>query len=464
MVIRDIGLQNLKEHQTKNSRHFLGIQGSEIINHIASPGDRLLACFLDFLILGPFVGLFTAVYLRDLRSYVYYETEGTEAVVTLILMAFVGILVISLTQSLFLALTGATPGQRFLYLRVVGYAPFAGNPITFSQAFARSLSWWFGAIFLFVPLLEILSHPLRRTFYDRISDTIVVCLKKTNSRPHPNETHLIVSWLQMFGIGFLGVFAMYLHNLEERTLQGHWAFVKAQKGGMTCEAIDPELRDIPKRLDQALSMYWIAKAAGQQTSDDGENHLVKAKTCLEKEADFALWQRQKTFHPLAYLAKSILNEKGAAKLSNTQASNTQTSNTQKIEEWPYENLICVNQTSEECALNHYFQNRTSGSEELLRKSGLRYNVSRVLLMQESIKQKNYTSALVLMEDLLANPEISPHVSNSYIRLIWQIQTHLSADSARQKSNSVDREPASDESNLEQLKAAVLSFKEKYQIE
>jgi uncharacterized RDD family membrane protein YckC len=464
MVIHDIGSLDTKKNQSASLRAQLGYPSGDIGRHIASPGDRLLACFLDFLILGPTVGLFTAIYLRDLRSYVYYDTSGgTEAMVTFLMMAFIGILAISLTQALFLTLTGATPGQRFLYLRVVGYEPFAGQPIRFSQALLRSFSWWLGAPLLFVPLLEILSHPLRRAFYDRVSDTIVVCLKKKNSRPQLAETQLISSWMQMFGLGLFAILVMFLHRLEEKTLEGHWTLEKSHRDHRVCESIDIGLQDIPKRLDQALSMYFVATSSKtteaentpEDDSSEDQNEVEKAKGCLEREADFALWQRQKKYHPLAYLAKGILVAK----------SEHQRPGSPSVNPGVYDKFICINQNSEECVFIRYLREKSATNEESLRKSGLRMNASRVILMQEAIKQNNFSSALALVDDLMENPDLTPLVSKAYIQLIWKIQMFLSQEENPQLGSlQGERKPASDNPNQERLKEAVSIFKEKFQIE
>lgn len=408
------------------------VENTKIQLSIASPADRLLACFLDFLILGPIVGLFTAVYLRELRSYAFYDIEGLEVGITFFLMALIAILATSLIQSLFLILGGASPGQRFLHLRVIPLDSSvlengASSGISFSQAMLRTLTWWFALPLFLIPFLEVFSHPLRRAFHDRISDTVVICLKGRDSRPNLSESRLLTSWMQMFSLGLFAILILLIHRIEEKTLEGNWSSARAQPIPSECAGVDLHSTDIRSRMDQALALYITENLSSR---------------CLGREADFALWQRQSRYYPLAYFIKSIISE-------DIQ------------ERGGYQERICVDSKSEECILSKFWSSRSSMDSESLRKSGMQLVASRILMMEYAIQHKEFSSALALINEFLKDPNLEEAVAKSYVRLIWEIEkSYHSLEGSRLPAS---KRPAA-ELNKTELESALKAFKERFDIE
>lgn len=414
MVIQDIN---------EKSRDFR----SDAIWPVASPVDRMLAFFLDFLILSPIVGLFSAVYLRDLRLYGIYDASVAEIRVTFILLVLTSVVMAVLLQSLFLVLWQATPGQRFLYLKVVHFHSHNSEKVTWGQALSRSFSWWFGGLLLLLPNLEILSHPLRRGFHDRISDTILINSKGQNSRPLQAEKKFITSWLYMFFSGLSIALFVFFLNLENQTLEGTFTFAKNLSEGLLCEEISANEFNYEKRLDEAISLFLTGNIS---------------PACLQKESDFVLWQKQSKFHTLAYFAKALLTEK---------------SNEQDF----YESKICVSttekaSTTEECNLVHFLKSEKPNRADELRKSGLKLKSSRVLLLQESIAMKKYESALALIDDLMQDSELEATMNKYYVRVIWEL--------SQTDSNKKTRQPASEKPSGIFAQKAIKTFKERFEIQ
>lgn len=404
---------------------------------IASPTDRLLACFLDFLILGPIVGLFTAVYLRELRSYAFYDVEGLEVGITFFLMALIAILTTSLIQAIFLILGGASPGQRFLHLKVIpldsSVVESSASPgISFSQAMLRTLTWWFALPLFLIPFLEVFSHPLRRAFHDRISDTVVICLKGRDSRPNPSESRLLTSWMQMFSFGLFAIFILIINRIEDKTLEGNWSSAKAQPVPSECAAVDLHSTDIRSRMDQALALYITENLSSR---------------CLGREADFALWQRQSRYYPLAYFIKSVISE-------DIQ------------ERGGYQERICIDSKSEECILSKFWSSRSKSDSESLRKSGMQLAASRILMMEYSIQHKEFSSALALVNEFLNDPNLEEAVAKSYVRLIWEIEkTYQPLDGSRSPASKRNpSELGQTDLNSTELESALKAFKERFDIE
>ena len=143
---------------------------------IAPVPDRLVALVLDFLIFSPVISLLIAGLIRQAKTHFILDAFSAEGSVAVFLVFVAVFFLTVLLQSTFLYFWQASPGQMFLQLRVVSY-PHYQEKISINQCLIRSMLWSFGAILLAFPYLEILSHPLRRAFHERASDTMVVTLK-----------------------------------------------------------------------------------------------------------------------------------------------------------------------------------------------------------------------------------------------------------------------------------------------
>ena len=229
---------------------------------LASVADRFLAFVLDFLVFSPFIGLLLAGFARQAKIQFLVKGSYDEALGSMILM---GAVVVSLSialQTIFLFYLNATPGQLFAKLRVVSYpgnSSDRADRLSLNQCLVRSILWWASGMALFLPFLEILSHPLRRTFYERASDTLTVTLKTIgDTGPHPIESRFIASWMRMsflllLGFALLGGFKAYRSVMAGGSRDGDR---KVASASSSCdEKVDLAAYKGAEVLDISLTLY-----------------------------------------------------------------------------------------------------------------------------------------------------------------------------------------------------------------
>lgn len=433
MVIPDIN--------TDSGAHFKANSNFENI-HIASSQDRLLAFFLDFLIIAPICSLFAAVHLRDLRGYMFESGGSSELVVTELMLALIVVLSTSVISSLMLSIWGFTPGQWLLQVRVKNMLDLQKEKLPFTQGLWRNLGWWFSGLVLFVPILEVFSHPWRRTFYDRFSDTVVVTLKSQDSRPWAFEMQVVNRWLKIFTGGMFLIGLGYLAQTERETLEAQFSLSQKLDQGLMCQEIDKSVTDMSKRLDLGLALFLSKKI-----SED----------CLEQEADFALWQKKSGIYPQAYLAKGLL----------AQAEKDRES---------YFSLTCKDaDQSEFCLAAKYTLEPSQESLANLRGSGLKFKSSLVMIFEQELKTKNTQTALVLAKNLLEDPELSEVIQDSLVRLMWTLREAKdrrapAGSGSKTRGTSTDTIASSESGDTENSKLdldyeeVLLKFNERYGIQ
>lgn len=155
MVIEDLSFQ------AKNS-------GTEY--QPASAQARFLSGLFDFLLLSPMVSLVPAFHFREARID-YTQNFDSYVMVHIGVLAF---LTHVMLQTGFLYFFRATPGQAIMNLKVKTLSP----GMSWNQALLRSTFYSLSWLFLGLPLLEVFTHPLRRCWHDRVSDTVVVGFEK----------------------------------------------------------------------------------------------------------------------------------------------------------------------------------------------------------------------------------------------------------------------------------------------
>lgn len=163
----------------------------------ASTMDRFLGGIFDIILLVPIATFVPSLHIREARmdylqgfeSNIWYQ------------VVFLWILTYIVVQTVFLYYARTTPGGMIVHTRV---RSLNGN-LTWNQCLIRAsfslLSW----VFLCFPFLEIITHPMKRAWHDRVSDTVVVDLK---SKPFYQIPRLNVSGIRVFMI--LGIFAVLL--------------------------------------------------------------------------------------------------------------------------------------------------------------------------------------------------------------------------------------------------------------
>lgn len=415
MVVRDLSFS-----ETHPPRGFRSPAPTAEQLPLAPVTDRFIAFILDFLILSPVVSFCVAGILRNLKTVLLLNSDSEQAVVIWALFV-VGIVGVSaLVQAFFIYFWQATPGQKFLQLEVVAYPQRLSetHKLTFAQSFLRPLGWWVGTLLLGVPFLEILGHPLRRAFHERVSDTLVISHKQEPvDIPLAVETRYISSTLWIF-FGFMFVMGLALMGKAYKTavmegLSGKKTFTQA-----FCPTVPTDHYQGQKRLDVALALYFA-----EETDD----------ACVYTEAQKAVWTLEGEDKALGNLAMAMISE-------------------DEKEAASYRERVCSeSEKSEACAITKYLASKDKDRGNLLRRAGLGLVASRLLLLKDSMEQQNYASAVGLIKDLENETPLEGFLNKKLVKAAWV----LNAQATQKK----DRTPASSDE-----KQIVEEFKKRYDIE
>lgn len=262
MVIEDISNKRNKKSE------------SQVPPHI----DRLFATVIDLLILTPLIGLFTSGIVSDLKLQSLNAQSGSNG--SLIFQyLFISFSLFVLYETLFNYFLGASPGHYFLYLRLVSEDP---KDLSFLSLFFRSLFKFLSFVFIFIPFVEILLRPDRRTYYDRISFTRMITLKKINQNDDLSIYFKIwlsqwVKVILLVGFSIMGLGFFFLTSIEnQQPLEKHSV--------MTCS----------KKLEEYLIDYF----------QDKRN--IKDKECILRITNHQFDKENET--GLTYFARYALAE------------------------------------------------------------------------------------------------------------------------------------------------------------
>lgn len=379
--------------------------------------DRFVAAVLDFLIFSPVVSFCVAGFTKQIKTLNLVDYQSFEATIIWALLIFSAFFIVVFSQAAFIYFWQATPGQKFMQMKVISY-PRRFEGLSFSQCLLRSTLWGLSFGLLAAPFLEIIGHPLRRAFHERASDTLVITLKE-ESDPGPLliERKFVGSWLRMFFLMIfliLGLYGLKTYKLVEN---GYFANSVDSENKIFCSEIPVDHHSEAKRQDLAIAMYFA--------------DLIDSD-CLRKEADVALWGRTDTDQAWAYLAKAIASE-------------------DKQNQDKYFTKVCdLEKNSEACSISQYLSLDTVDGNSL-RKNGLNSLSSKMLLLEDVLEQKNYSSALVLIQDLESEESLQPTLEKLYVKSVWSLK-ELSL-------KRTDRMPASSD-----LDDVFKKFKSKYGVE
>lgn len=351
---------------------------------MASVADRLIALILDFLIFSPIVSLFVASFLKQTRTFFLLSSSSQEALVAAALLTALVFSLVVLLQSAFLYFWQATPGQFFLQLRVVTY-PHAQARLTLNQCFLRSFLWCTGFLLLALPFLEVASHPLRRAFHERASDTGVITLKRNaDDGPHPIESRFIASWMRMSFLLILLFLALGFLQTYKGLLAGEFHAPPGQALVKTCQEFkDSDLKG-RARLDAAFTLFLLEEISPE---------------CLNKEADLVLWEDPVQAEGLGYLAKYAIAE--------------------GEEQKRYLEKVCEDPQAGVCILARYMEgeNPLSG----LSKEDSRWWITQFLRSEELFARQDITGSLKMIEELQMISVFRSPLEKRFVRSIWALQ-------------------------------------------
>lgn len=271
---------------------------------VATVSDRLMAFFLDALLLSPLASLLVAPltgWIKQLSQFADWESGSLASMVgswvVLWLILFV------LLQAHFLALWGATPGKWILRLRVV---PLDATRAFLSpnQCLLRTSLWLLSILALGIPFLEVLSHRRRRAIYDRAADCEVVSLKwvEQDSVPSPVEANAVKPVLAL--ATFVG-FLLLLWGTLSLLYQARPKLLQAM--GETLTSTESERAQVCKS--------WLA-ANSLEDADDFErvDHLIAAQRlgvgspdCLQLESASLVLRASPELQAWGYLGRLVLD-------------------------------------------------------------------------------------------------------------------------------------------------------------
>lgn len=397
---------------------------------LAFVSDRLLALVFDFLLLSPVVSLVTARLVRQKNTAMILDSQSGEGLLLAGLVFLVGAGVIILSQAVFWYHWQATPGQYFFQLRVASYIPEKSR-LNFSQCLVRSICFVASFAMCALPFLEVLSHPFRRAFHERASDTIVITLKKVHDEgPHRLEEQFVGSWLRSIFFVFLffislGAIKAYksFHSLAVSDLVDH---------SSQCKEVSDKIPIGEGRLDASLALFVLSEISAD---------------CLNKEADASLWEDPKSNQDLAYLAKFISATANSAANSRWREARELVLN--KEDKTQYYQKVCRDPKSTACVIGKYLFE--DGEASTLKSTDEKLLISQVLRMQDFYDNHKYVKSLEVIEKLQAHSFLRIPLEKQLVKTSWVLRESLQTQGGRA--------PASADANK-----WLDRFKEKYGIE
>lgn len=251
--------------------------------------DRFFSFVIDYLIFSPFVSFVLFIFFKDAIRYWRLNPAAPEQLALTILLAVSYIALLSALQAGFITFWRSTPGQYFLKIQVHFEN---GENLIFWRSFCRQVGFWLTILFLGIPWLALMAHPMQKTFYDRIADCRVFS-KKRSAQNFGFEIELrywrsfLATLILFMGLILISVLVSQYRDVMNRTD----SFNLKEKKNLFCE----ELKGISQtsRLQLAVAMNLVG-----QLSDE----------CLDREADFVLWKEKSDQMGLAYYAKSLTEE------------------------------------------------------------------------------------------------------------------------------------------------------------
>lgn len=370
---------------------------------LAPVSDRLLSFLIDFMIFSPVLSLLGAGLLREVRTYLLLQSESPEAAWTWILfVAWTAVCTVVLQAACF-KLWSATPGQKFMQLRVRTYPERRGE-LSWAQSFLRAIFWGVGFALGSVPFLSVFIHSRRRALHDRVSDTIVVTLKEEGD-PGPIDVEARFFASVVRAVVLVAATAVLASGVRLKSMvaNGDFSHVARWEDGHLCERVPAALTGT-KRLDTALALYFASQV-------DAE--------CLDKEADEALWNKSGGERTFGALIRYFLED-------------------DTVKKKKYRELACADAAGEACGLIAYNESKDDARGDILRKAGLSTLSARYLLMQESLDNGEFLSAISLIEDLQAERGFSTAVAKPYVRAVWGLAEDRKGDGRRPASVETDR--------------------------
>ena len=249
--------------------------------------ERVFSFFLDYIFFAPLVTFLNLILFQNEINLWKSSSNSAELIPYTFSLIVIFVLFFSLLQSFFIYYWQATPGQYFLKLKM---QTSNENGLLFLCILLRQLTFWISVPLLGIPWLAVMAHPGSKTFYDRLSEISVVSLK--------NKPMLLAFELEKkYWRSFIATFTVFLAFLllgvgwknYSDIKNKAYTFEKLKKENFFCSEINGVEQEL--RLDTVIALNLIGQVAD---------------VCVDKEADFVLWNSNDIdLKSLAYYGKSL---------------------------------------------------------------------------------------------------------------------------------------------------------------
>lgn len=241
----------------------------------ASAFDRFLAGTFDFILIVPIASFTPALHLRQARLDYLQGFDSS----LLVQAAFIWILTYVAVLTLFLFITETTPGGLILNLRVRSL----NGKLSWNQCLIRSVFSLLSWVFLFFPLIEVITHPMKRAWHDRVSDTVVIDLK---SRPSISFLPFNTDPIRIFMV--IGLFVWVATWLTVITSRDGLDFSGAKESKDSVDSVVAQTllrKDLSEEtLGQVEELIW----SSQRRSEKSLSYFLKLQIEKDEQVKLAL--------------------------------------------------------------------------------------------------------------------------------------------------------------------------------
>ncbi|MFN8944436.1 MAG: RDD family protein, partial [Pseudobdellovibrionaceae bacterium] len=330
--------------------------------------DRIVACFVDIVLNSPFLFLFLSPLIRLFEENNFYgDLEVSWSF--FLAVFFLGFHLFVISIALQTHLLGHTFGQKIMQIEIVHTIKNFSQKqkISFWSSFQRSYGYGISLLFFGLPLLEMMIHPQRFSFYERMSNSYAVSNAHRFDFPPTILEILFARVVLSFSFGAIVLFGCisFVKKIESQKVASLMAM---RDRGFLCEDLPAELQLPMERLEMAIAHYYVTNKI--------DCLLMEEKNISQMDAKFAEIDEQ--HKDMFYLARSITQ-------SDPEIN------------FDYENKICQENDQnllsadwkESCLLAQFFSERSSESRE--------DHNSELQTQLQQIPKKSFISLLILQD-------------------------------------------------------------------
>lgn len=363
---------------------------------LARPLDRLAALIFDVVIvLFPLLFLIVSP-LRQILLEARFILDESKMMLSGLAILFVVTTIVLLYFTLMTHFFGATLGKFLFSLRVCDL--WHERRPDFTQSFVRAFVVIFELALFYLPTLTIFTNSRRRTWHDRLSDTVVISAsKRASASPGVHESSIVKGFFAAIAV-FVGLIVAYeTYEFIEGLSDRQRVLSMLEENGELCSAVGEALSDYSlgepsteTRLSTAMALF----AAG-----------AVSKSCLAQEVEYIV-NRNEKMNSLSYLALAFVHS-NESELSNSYLDKVCESDPESdsclmskvVVEWSDEKWDNV---------DHIFEVKTGVAENHLM----------VWAIRHYMKHGKFTEALDYIERLSPQVALSSFLTIQRAKALW----------------------------------------------